>query len=120
MANNLTGAYEAVVQVSVRQINGNAKREFVWKYEGAVDPKVLAAALDEHLVPAPAPRSRPLRLAVSPGERAPDVLFKDDRGQSFAVHRFRGRETLILSLTEAYPSGSVTREEGSHSPWSGS
>jgi peroxiredoxin len=73
----------------------NAKREFVWKHEGAVDPKVLAAALDEHLVPAPAPRSHPLRLAVSPGDRAPDVLFKDERGQSFAVHRFRGREVLL-------------------------
>jgi peroxiredoxin len=73
----------------------NAKREFVWKYEGAVDPKVLAAALDEHLVPAPAPRSRPLRLAVAPGDRAPDVFFKDDRGQGFAVHRFRGREALL-------------------------
>lgn len=73
----------------------NAKREFVWKYEGAVDPKVLAAALDEHLVPAPAPRSRPLRLAVAPGDRAPEVSFTDDRGQSFAIHRLRGREVLL-------------------------
>ena len=73
----------------------NARREFVWKHEGAVDPKVLAAALDAHLVPAPAPRSHPLRLAVSPGDRAPDVFFKDDRGQDFAIHRFRGREALL-------------------------
>jgi len=73
----------------------NGRREFVWKYEGAVDPKVLAAALDEHLLPAPAPRSRPLRLAVSPGDRAPDVLFQDDRGQGFALHRLHGREVLF-------------------------
>jgi peroxiredoxin len=73
----------------------NARREFVWKYEGAVDAKVLAAALDEHLVPAPAPRSRPLRLAVSPGDRAPDVFFQHDRDQGFALHRQRGQEVLL-------------------------
>jgi len=73
----------------------NARREFVWKHEGAADPKVLAAALDEHLVPAPAPRSRPLRLAISPGDRAPDAFFEDDRGQGFALHRLRGREALF-------------------------
>ncbi len=73
----------------------NAKREFVWKHEGAVDPKTLAAALDAHLVPAPAPRFHPLRLAVSPGDRAPDAFFKDDRGQDFAIHRFRGRDALL-------------------------
>jgi len=73
----------------------NARREFVWKHEGAADPRVLAAALDEHLLPAPAPRSRPLRLAVSPGDRAPDAFFEDDRGQRFALHRLRGREVLF-------------------------
>jgi peroxiredoxin len=73
----------------------NGRREFVWKYEGPVDPGTLAAALDEHLVLAPAPRSRPLRLAVSPGDRAPDVSFEDDRGQSFALHRRRGQEALL-------------------------
>jgi peroxiredoxin len=73
----------------------NARREFVWKYEGAAEAGVLAAALDEHLVPAPAPRSRPLRLAVAPGERAPDVFVTDDRGQRSALHRLRGREVLL-------------------------
>jgi peroxiredoxin len=72
----------------------NANREFVWKYEGPVDPKILAAALDEHLLAAPAPRSSPLRLAVARGERAPDVSF-EDRGQGFALHRLRGREVLL-------------------------
>lgn len=72
----------------------NARREFVWKHDGAADPKVLAAALDEHLVAAPAPRSSPLCLAVAPGERAPDVSF-EDRGQGFALHRLRGREVLL-------------------------
>jgi peroxiredoxin len=73
----------------------NARRQFVWKHEGATDPKVLAAALDGHLVPAPAPRSRPLRLAVRPGDRAPDAVFEDDRGQRFAVHRLCGQEALF-------------------------
>jgi peroxiredoxin len=73
----------------------NARRQFAWKYEGPVDPGMLAAALDEHLVVAPAPRSRPLRLAVSPGDRAPDVSFEDDRGQLFAVRRMLGREVLF-------------------------
>ena len=50
----------------------NARRKFVWSREGDVDPGELAAALEKHATPAPAPRARPLRLAVSPGERAPD------------------------------------------------
>ena len=56
-----------------------AKREFVWKHEGEPDPAALAAILDEHRVPSSAPRLRPLRLAVSAGDAAPDVSFEDDR-----------------------------------------
>ena len=44
----------------------NARRKFVWSREGDVDPGELAAALEKHATPAPAPRARPLRLAVSP------------------------------------------------------
>ena len=73
----------------------NAKREFVWKHEGESDPKELAAALDKHLLAAPLPRSRGLRLAVSPGDRAPDVFVQDDRNQMLALHRTRGREVLL-------------------------
>jgi peroxiredoxin len=72
----------------------NARRQFVWKHEGAPDAAALASALDEHLLPAPAPRARPLRLAVSVGDRAPDVSFAHD-GNEFALHRLRGREVLM-------------------------
>jgi peroxiredoxin len=72
----------------------NARRQFVWKYEGQPDAAALASALDEHLLPAPAPRGRPLRLAVALGDRAPDVSFHHD-GHEFALHRLRGREVLV-------------------------
>jgi peroxiredoxin len=73
----------------------NAKREFVWKHEGESDPKELAAALDKHLLYAAVPRSRGLRLAVSPGDRAPDVFVQDDRNQMLALHRALGWEVLL-------------------------
>jgi len=72
----------------------NARREFVWKHEGALDPAALTAALEEHLLPAPAPRARPLRLAVSPGDRAPDASFQDD-GNHVALHRLCGQRVLV-------------------------
>jgi peroxiredoxin len=84
----------------------NAKREFVWKHEGESDPKELAAALDKHLLPAPMPRSRGLRLAVSPGDRAPDAFFEDDRGQQFALHRMRGRE-ILLNFWQSWSAPSI-------------
>ena len=62
---------------------------------------MLAAALDQHLLAAPAPRLHPLRLTVSPGERAPDVLFREHRGEQFALHRLRGRE-LLLNFWQAW------------------
>jgi peroxiredoxin len=73
----------------------NARRRFVWKYEGAPDARELASALDRRLQAAPAPRSLPLRLTVSPGDRAPDAEFHDDRGQLVALHRLRGRPVLL-------------------------
>jgi len=36
-----------------------------------------------------------LRLAVSSGDRAPEVAFRDDRGQRMALHRLRGRPVLL-------------------------
>jgi peroxiredoxin len=72
----------------------NARREFVWRHEGPIAVDALTAALRKHLMPAPAPRARPLRLRVSPGDRAPDATF-EDRGQGFALHRLRGRAVLL-------------------------
>jgi peroxiredoxin len=73
----------------------NARRQFVWKAAGELDPAAIAAALDAHVVPASGPRFRPLRLHVSPGDRAPDVFFQDDRRDESALHRFRGRAAIF-------------------------
>ena len=73
----------------------NARRKFVWKHEGDVHPDAMAAALDEHLVAAPAPRPHPLRLTLAPGERAPDVSFVDISGEQFALRRLQGRDILL-------------------------
>jgi peroxiredoxin len=79
----------------------DARRKFVWKHEGEADPDALAAAMDKHLLAAPAPRSHPLRLTVSHGERAPDVSFRDIGGEQFALHRLRGRE-ILLNFCQAW------------------
>lgn len=71
----------------------NARGEFVWKQEEGPDAEALAAAMDEHFLPAPAPRARPLRLAVRAGERAPDARFGED--QVVALNRLRGRQVLL-------------------------
>ena len=75
----------------------NARREFAWRSEGRIEPGDMAAALDRHILPAPAPRSYPLRLGISQCgcERAPDLSFVDHRGQHLALHRMRGREVLL-------------------------
>jgi len=73
----------------------NARREFVWKAAGELEPAAIAAALDQHVVPAPRLRFRPLRLHVSVGDLAPDVYFRDVRGNEGALHRLRGRSALI-------------------------
>jgi peroxiredoxin len=73
----------------------NARREFVWKHEGEPDPAELAAALNQHLVPTSAPRFRPLRLAISQDDPAPDAFFETHGRGRFALHRFRGREVLL-------------------------
>jgi hypothetical protein len=73
----------------------NALRHFVWGQEGRVRPDEIAAALDQHLISAPLPQARPVRLAVEPGERAPDVLFETDEGQELAMRRLRGTRVLL-------------------------
>jgi peroxiredoxin len=75
----------------------DAHRKFVWKHEGVgdADATAIAEALDKHLAPAAAPRSRPLRIAVPPGDRAPDAVFKDHLGDGGALHRMKGAPVLI-------------------------
>lgn len=72
----------------------NARREFVWKHEGEADPALVAAALDQYIVPTSPSRFRPLRLSVSPGDAAPDVEFEDG-GDQYALHRLRGRDVVM-------------------------
>jgi peroxiredoxin len=72
----------------------NARREFVWKHEGEPDPATVAAALDEFVVPTAPSDGLPLRLAVSPGDAAPDAAFADG-GRGYALHRLRGREVFV-------------------------
>ncbi len=73
----------------------DAHRELVWKHEGQINPKALAAALDQHATPASLPTARPLQLAVAHGLRAPDLFFNDDSGRPYALHRLRGRHVLV-------------------------
>lgn len=88
----------------------NARRQFVWKHDGDADAAELAGALQVHLAPAPPPRRRPLRLAVGPGDPAPDVRFADDRGNHFRLHRLRGR-AVLLNFWQSW-SGPSLRELG--------
>lgn len=69
----------------------NARGELVWKREGKLNPDRVAAALDEHLLPALAPRSVLMRLAAQPGEQAPDAFFRDDQGGCVTLRRLRGQ-----------------------------
>jgi peroxiredoxin len=73
----------------------NARREFVWRHEGELDPPELAAVINQGLVATSAPRFRPLRLTIEQGDRAPDASFVTDRRDQYALHRFRGREVLL-------------------------
>lgn len=73
----------------------NAGGEFVWNAAGELEPATIAAALDERIVPTPGPRFRPLRLHVGIGDRAPDVDFRDDRGEEGSLRRLRGRPVLF-------------------------
>jgi peroxiredoxin len=79
----------------------NARREFVWKHEGTLDPKQLAAEIDQRLVATSAPQFRSLQLAIAPGDRTPDVSFETIDRDQYALHRLRGRE-LILNFWQSW------------------
>ena len=73
----------------------NARRQVAWTCEGSLDAPGLARAVDQRADVAPPPRSVPLRLNVSRGDRIPDAVFDDDSGQQVALHRLRGRRLLL-------------------------
>ncbi len=79
----------------------NARGELVWKREGRLNPDRVGAALDEHLLPALAPRSVLMRLAAQPGERAPDAFFQDDQGDYVTLRRLRG-QTVLLNFWKSW------------------
>src|SRR5262249_53401541 len=66
----------------------------------------LAGALDEHVVPAPAPPARLLRLAVSPGDPAPDAFFGDEQGNRIRLSRLRGR-AVVLNFWQSWSAPSL-------------
>jgi peroxiredoxin len=77
----------------------NARRQLAWSSGGDIEPTAMAAALDKHLLPAPAPRTHALQPKVSGcgcGCRgAPDIIVEDERGERFALHRMRGRNVIL-------------------------
>ena len=73
----------------------NAWGQPVWQHTGRLDPRSFGAALEEHLLEGIPQQPRPLRLAVGPGGRAPDVLFKFARGGQMALRRLRGQRVLL-------------------------
>lgn len=73
----------------------NTRGEFVWKQEGSFDPGGIAKALEKYLGVKRMVRTRRLNLPVQPGQRAPDGLFADDRGQRWALKKLRGHSLLV-------------------------
>jgi peroxiredoxin len=72
----------------------NARGEFVWGHAGQVAPEDLAAALDEFLLPAPAPSNKPLEMGIRPGSRLPPDWL-DELLVSAGERRLRGRRALV-------------------------
>jgi peroxiredoxin len=77
----------------------DARRQFAWNSGGDIEPATMAAALDKHILHAPAPRTHALRPKVSGCGcgcgGAPDIVVEDERGQRFALHRMRGRNVIL-------------------------
>ena len=77
----------------------NAERQFAWSSSGDIEPAAMAAALDKHLLHAPAPRTHALQPKVSGCGcgcgGAPDIIVEDERGERFALHRMRGRNVIL-------------------------
>ncbi|RBP45377.1 peroxiredoxin [Roseimicrobium gellanilyticum] len=74
----------------------NARGEFVWKQEQEGNLDEMVQVLQYHLTPALAPAFKPLSLALQRGAAVPDFEFEDQHGTVHALHRFRGREVLLL------------------------
>lgn len=73
----------------------NGSGEVVWQQMGALNAPSLTEAVNEHFTPGVQLRSRPLRLAIHPGDLAPDFLFDSGRGERIALRKLRGQRVLI-------------------------
>src|SRR5262249_34639316 len=75
----------------------NARRQFAWSSSGDIEPAAMAAALDKHLLPAPAPRSHALQPKVygCGCHGAPDIICEDVRGERFALDQMGGRNVIL-------------------------
>jgi AhpC/TSA family len=75
----------------------NARRQFAGNSSGDIEPAAMAAALDKHILPAPAPRSLALQPKVSGCgcQGVPDIIVEDERGERFALHRMRGHDVVL-------------------------
>ncbi len=74
----------------------NARGEFVWKQEHAIEVEALTSALNQHLLPSVAPQPRLLQLTVRPGDPAHDAVFALEEGETIALRRLRGQPVLLL------------------------
>ena len=84
----------------------NARREFVWNHAGEIDVSRFAAALDEHMLPAPAAPSAPMKTQVEIGRPMPDAAFTNEEGERVALHRLRGR-SFVLCFWQSWSQASL-------------
>lgn len=84
----------------------DARRRFVWRHDGTPDGRTLSTALDRFASAAPPLRHMPLRLAVKPGDLAPDGTFDTAHGDTTALHRLRGRR-VILTFWQSWSTPSL-------------
>jgi hypothetical protein len=78
----------------------------VWSRDGTVTVDEVAAALQEHLVEAPAPQFVPLRPGARLGDHAPDVALALAPGTRMPLGRLRGAP---VTLCFARPSSDSSR-----------
>ena len=73
----------------------NPQGEVVWQHIGRLQAAGLAEAFNKHLISGGRLLWQQLRLAVQPGEPAPDFLFEYTPGRELALRRLRGRPVLL-------------------------
>jgi peroxiredoxin len=87
------------------------KRDVVWKHEGEVDARTLAAALREYLVATGPARMRMLRSTVRIGQSPPNFLFEHAPGAEITLRKLTGRPvTIVFWNKSSKPSIDAVRE----------